>query len=165
MNIQIVAVVFFGLAFTNCDTQQTKEDASQTDIAESTKTVEDSDSAVKNENDDKLKIDFLKTFYNEYIPEFANSIDYDYCELLLDNACTKELLEKIESSGIHYDPFLNAQDAHENQTKSLKVMKCGDGPNQFCVSYLSGYEDRTTNIELLVSIIDGTPKIVDIIGL
>ena len=122
-------------------------------------------SKVINRDTDSVKIEFLMSFYKQYILLMANYIEIEPLEKLRETSCYKYLLTKIDLADIDYDPFLNAQDAIEESIKSLEVTKCGNEKDIFCVSYQWDSLSEKTIIKLQVSIIDGTPKIVDIIGL
>jgi len=164
MSIKFISAIILALFFSGCSFEQNNIEVKKGDINQSDSLTNPTVDNYENSLPDSVIVEFLNDFYTEYITLFANYIGIEPLVKCREAVSDKKLIEKINNSDIDYDPFLNAQDAHEESVKSLEIAKC-DEPDIFCISYLTGYMDKRSDIKLRVAIIEGEPKIVDIIGL
>lgn len=74
-------------------------------------------SAIENKN-----IIFLKKIYEEYISACCKlSEDYSVLENVKRKYLSEDLYNKLDTTGLDYDPFLDAQDCDENWIKTLEI--------------------------------------------
>ena len=155
MIAKLISIILFCYVFVSCTSKDNSSYKNKVSTTKSTKIT----------NHDIVKINFLEEFYKRYILLVANNIEIEPLKKLIEVSCDENLIIKIDNSDIDYDPFLNAQDANEESINSLEIKKCSNESDIFCVSYLWDSSSEKTNIKLRVSIINGKPKIVDIIDL
>lgn len=116
------------------------------------------------ELDDSLDIKFLRGFYMEYIHITADIVGNEYVyriDSLKKISCDGSLIDKIENLDIDYDPFLKAQDANNEMINSLHVCRTPK-KGAYQVSYLDGYSNKRTTIDVKIKFINKEPMICDI---
>ncbi|NLE04965.1 MAG: hypothetical protein GX638_09205 [Crenarchaeota archaeon] len=115
------------------------------------------------------KINFIKSFYTEYITENCTDDglpNIEDVEKIKEKYCSKELLTKIKM--LDYDPFLNVQDCDLEWLKILNIKADTKEDSWFIVSY--SYIDylnikQNIRIRLKIILIDKSYCIVDIEGI
>lgn len=152
---------------THTDTDAKDESASDTTVNMGAEDEKISGSAIHTNVLDE-KINFIKSFYTEYITENCKEDglpNRENVEKIKEKYCSKELLTKIKM--LDYDPFLNVQDCDLEWLKILEIKADTKEDSWFIVSYsYIDYLDTKQNIRIRLKIIpiDKSYYIVDIEG-
>lgn len=170
-NISLILVlVCLSISCTSTHTDNKIEDSSNTTVNTNTEEESAIQTNVMNE-----KINFIQSFYKEYITETCLEDDlpeWEKIEKIQEKYCSKELRRKIkeiiqEDGLLDADPFLNAQDCDIEWLKSLNV-KADVNDSWFVVSYsYTDYLNTKQNIEIRLKVISANDSyyIDDIEGL
>ena len=155
MKTKIKFILFIFLISTSCTSSVDKSENSG--ITNSQRKVEkDSVSNKKpessTENDpSETKIEFVKNFYEEYIIELSKMpMDLDRIDSVKKKFLTAELHSDLKEQGLDYDPFLNAQDFHDDILEKLAYDEHPEKKDVVKVSYIDDYTSSTVSISLEV---------------
>ena len=107
--------------------------------------------------------EFIHSFYDSYLKEVDNfPVNFEKVDSLKSKFCSKQLLAKLDSLDLTYDPFLNAQDVTTNLMKSLVIEKEED--NLCVVTYIDDYTKKKVSVRLKVNKLEEGFEISDIIN-
>jgi hypothetical protein len=119
-----------------------------------------------NNSSDKEIVEMLKTFYKEYISESDKMpVNDQKVELIKKKYCTSKLLRKMGLIEFDSDPFVDAQDFEPTLLKTIKFIKDKKSNNIYNACYFTAFNNKTICIKLLITKVNETYKINDIIGL
>ncbi len=95
-------------------------------------------------NENQQAIEMLTEFYTLYMTEQDKMPpDLQAIEKIEHKFITQEFLKKLKSSGLEYDPFLNAQDCSIDWIKTLEITSVQEKENAYKVCY--HYDNEHTN--------------------
>ena len=67
--------------------------------------------------------EFIKNFYSAYIStQLKMPVDFRQADAIVDAACSKTLIEYLDTADLDYDPFLNAQDVFEAWQTHISIV-------------------------------------------
>ena len=170
----IFILVIFACGLVNCKRNQNAADKSSVkDVAQNANTdtskldverISQSDTSgtetmYVEDSVDSTGLIFIRKFYEDYLFALENG----FADSLIREYSTFELIDKLDSKELGYDPFLNAQDFDENLLKTFDVKKSDTPQDYYIASYVDGYSKKKIYIVMSLEQLERKYKINDII--
>lgn len=114
----------------------------------------------------KTAEDTIREFYWHYITQSAKVSDYNPADVdrVMKTFLTEDLIRRLETAGLDYDPFLDAQDCEISWLYTFKIHPDTMRENTYDVSFQYDALQRSC-IKLSLVCIDGKYRIDDVGGL
>lgn len=122
--------------------------------------------AMDTKTDQAQAIAMLKEFYTRYITESdKDTVDEELMVSIEEKYLTPELLDRLNSGYMEYDPILNAQDVDIAWLKTLTITAVADQKDAYMVCYRYSNDDPANCVTLFLVKVNGHYLINDILDL